>query len=55
VPDPTRRGERRGVSNDEIRSPVRLPDYVPPPRQYREVTPGHVVQIWGEEWEPKSA
>ncbi len=55
VPDPARRGERRGVSNDEIRSPVRLPDYVQPPRQYREVSPGHVVQVWGEEWEAKRA
>ncbi|HEX9588183.1 MAG TPA: ABC transporter ATP-binding protein [Bradyrhizobium sp.] len=50
IPDPARRGEKRGVSNDEIRSPVRAPDYQPPVRQYREVTPGHVVQLWGEEW-----
>ncbi|TFV78848.1 ABC transporter ATP-binding protein [Bradyrhizobium frederickii] len=50
VPDPSRRGTRRDVSNDEIRSPVRAPDYQPPVRQYREVSPGHVVQVWGEEW-----
>ncbi|WGD54376.1 ABC transporter ATP-binding protein [Bradyrhizobium sp. CB1650] len=50
VPDPSRRGTRRGASNDEIRSPVRAPDYRPPIRQYREVSPGHVVQLWGEEW-----
>jgi peptide/nickel transport system ATP-binding protein len=50
VPDPARRGTRRGVANDEIRSPVRAPDYQPPVRQYREVSPGHVVQAWGEEW-----
>ncbi|ULL00030.1 ABC transporter ATP-binding protein [Bradyrhizobium sp. I71] len=50
VPDPSRRGVRREASNDEIRSPVRAPDYQPPIRQYREVTPGHVVQAWGEEW-----
>lgn len=50
VPDPSRRGTRRGVANDEIRSPVRAPDYQPPVRQYREVSPGHVVQVWGEEW-----
>jgi peptide/nickel transport system ATP-binding protein len=50
IPDPARSGEKRGVSNDEIRSPVRAPDYQPPVRQYREVTPGHVVQLWGEEW-----
>ncbi|MCJ9729620.1 ABC transporter ATP-binding protein, partial [Bradyrhizobium sp. PRIMUS42] len=50
VPDPARRGTRREVSNDEITSPVRAPDYQPPVRQYREVSPGHVVQVWGEEW-----
>ncbi|MBR0724856.1 ABC transporter ATP-binding protein [Bradyrhizobium manausense] len=50
VPDPARRGARRGIANDEIRSPVRAPDYQPPVRQYREVSPGHVVQVWGEEW-----
>jgi peptide/nickel transport system ATP-binding protein len=50
IPDPARRAEKRGVSNDEIKSPVRAPDYQPPVRQYREVTPGHVVQVWGEEW-----
>jgi len=50
IPDPARRAEKRGVSNDEIQSPVRAPDYQPPVRQYREVTPGHVVQVWGEEW-----
>ncbi|PIT03240.1 glutathione ABC transporter ATP-binding protein [Bradyrhizobium nitroreducens] len=50
VPDPSRRGTRREVANDEIRSPVRAPDYKPPVRQYREVSPGHVVQVWGEEW-----
>jgi peptide/nickel transport system ATP-binding protein len=50
VPDPSRRGTRREVANDEIRSPVRAPDYQPPVRQYREVSPGHVVQVWGAEW-----
>ena len=50
VPDPARRGARRERRNDEIKSPVRAPDYVPPARQYREVSPGHVVQVWGEEW-----
>ncbi len=51
IPDPTRRSEKRPVSNDEIKSPVRAPDYIPPIRQYREVSPGHVVQVWGPEWE----
>ena len=46
IPDPARRLQKRGVSNDEIKSPVRAPDYVPPARQYREVSPGHVVMAW---------
>jgi peptide/nickel transport system ATP-binding protein len=52
IPDPARRAEKRGVSNDEIKSPVRAPSYQPPVRRYREATPGHLVQIWGEEWQP---
>ena len=42
--DPTRRRVRRGVSNDDAPSPMRPAGYVPPPRLYREVAPGHVVQ-----------
>ncbi|MBN9442385.1 MAG: ABC transporter ATP-binding protein [Bosea sp.] len=53
IADPARRLEKRPVSNDEIKSPVRAPDYEPPVRQYREVSPGHAVMIWGEEWEKK--
>ncbi|MGX1740237.1 ABC transporter ATP-binding protein [Bosea sp. NPDC055353] len=53
IADPARRLQKRPVSNDEIKSPVRAPDYVPPIRQYREVSPGHAVMIWGEEWEKK--
>ncbi|MGN6096527.1 MAG: ABC transporter ATP-binding protein [Bosea sp. (in: a-proteobacteria)] len=53
VADPARRLIKRPVSNDEIKSPVRAPDYEPPVRQYREVSPGHAVMIWGEEWEKK--
>jgi peptide/nickel transport system ATP-binding protein len=55
IPDPARRGQKHPVSNDEIKSPVRPADYVPPIREYREVTPGHFVQVWGAEWEPKTA
>jgi len=50
VPDPARRTARRGVSDDEIFSPVRAPDYRPPVRDYREVSPGHLVQVWGADW-----
>jgi peptide/nickel transport system ATP-binding protein len=45
VPDPSRRSIKRNMSTDEIKSPVRGIDYVPPIREYREVSPGHVVQV----------
>ena len=45
VPDPERRQRKRGVSNDEILSPIRAADYVPPVRSYRDVSPGHSVMI----------
>jgi peptide/nickel transport system ATP-binding protein len=48
-PDPARRAIRRGVSNDEVPSPMRRANYVPPPRLYSEVAPGHVVQDFGEQ------
>ncbi|RIY01405.1 ABC transporter ATP-binding protein [Aureimonas flava] len=43
VADPARRHLERRVSNDEILSPVRPVDFVPPTRTYREVSPGHLV------------
>ncbi len=43
VPDPARRGIRRNTAIDELKSPVRPVGYVPPARQYREVSPGHMV------------
>ena len=55
IADPARRLQKRPVSNDEIKSPVRAPDYVSPIRRYREVSPGHVVTVWGEEWEDKKS
>jgi peptide/nickel transport system ATP-binding protein len=51
VPDPARRRDRHALPDDEIRSPIRAPDYVPPERLYRAVSPGHVVQEWGPDWE----
>ncbi|MBT9372886.1 ABC transporter ATP-binding protein [Rhizobium sp. CSW-27] len=45
VPDPARRGIRRGISNEELKSPVRPLGYRPPVRQYREVSVGHLVQV----------
>jgi peptide/nickel transport system ATP-binding protein len=46
IPDPHRRLERRRLVNEEIPSPVRPVGYISPPRTYREVSPGHVVQEW---------
>jgi len=54
VPDPARRFMRRPISNDEIRSPLRPVDYVPPARSWREVSPGHSVMEWGSEWEARA-
>ncbi|HWJ87456.1 MAG TPA: ABC transporter ATP-binding protein [Pelagibacterium sp.] len=45
VPDPARRSIRRPISNDEILSPIRGLGYTPPTRDYREVSPGHLVRI----------
>jgi peptide/nickel transport system ATP-binding protein len=46
VPDPARRRARHHVSDDEIRSPTRPPNYVPPVRRYHEIAPGHFVRAW---------
>jgi peptide/nickel transport system ATP-binding protein len=46
IPEAGRRRLRRGLSTTEIPSPVRQADYVPPPRLYREISPGHVVQVF---------
>jgi ABC-type glutathione transport system ATPase component/ABC-type dipeptide/oligopeptide/nickel transport system permease subunit len=51
VADPARRHQSRRVANGEIKSPVRAADYVSPVRQYRELTAGHKVMIWGDDWE----
>jgi peptide/nickel transport system ATP-binding protein len=44
VADPERRNIKRGVSNDEIKSPIRPVDFVVPQRIYVEVSAGHIVQ-----------
>ncbi|MDS7595329.1 ABC transporter ATP-binding protein [Agrobacterium tumefaciens] len=44
VPDPSRRQMKRNMATDEIKSPIRPVDYIAPQRQYREVSPGHLVQ-----------
>jgi peptide/nickel transport system ATP-binding protein len=45
VPDPSRRGIRRNLAVDELKSPVRPVGYQPPARQYREVSSGHLVRM----------
>jgi peptide/nickel transport system ATP-binding protein len=51
VPDPARRVLKRQAPQDEIQSPVRGPDYVPPARRYRTISPDQAVQVWGGEWD----
>ena len=51
VPDPARRGARHALADDDIKSPIRALEFVPPERRYREVSPGHVVQVWDEAWD----
>jgi peptide/nickel transport system ATP-binding protein len=46
VPEAGRRRLRRGLSTTEIPSPVHQTSYVPTPRLYREIGPGHVVQAF---------
>jgi len=42
--DASRRQLRRGLSNEEPISPIKSVGYQRPPRQMREVSPGHFVQ-----------
>ncbi|MFJ5400399.1 ABC transporter ATP-binding protein [Pectobacterium sp. 21LCBS03] len=42
VPDPDTRPVRN-ITNDELRSPVRAPDFHPPARRYKQVGEGHFV------------
>ncbi|APO78643.1 glutathione ABC transporter ATP-binding protein GsiA (plasmid) [Rhizobium etli 8C-3] len=45
VPDPDRRRMRRGLSTEELKSPIRPLDYVGPTPSYREVGAGHLVRL----------
>ena len=54
IPDPARRRMRHATGNGEIKSAIRTPDYVPPVRLYREVTPDHVVQLWDDDWNDRA-
>jgi peptide/nickel transport system ATP-binding protein len=43
IPDPARRGIRRDLAAEELKSPVRPLGYEAPKRTWREVGPGHLV------------
>lgn len=45
IPDPARRARPKALSNDELQSPVRPVNFAPAPRQYREVSLNHYVQV----------
>ncbi|MGF6160189.1 peptide/nickel transport system ATP-binding protein [Ensifer sp. KUDG1] len=45
IADPTRRHTRRNVASDELKSPLRAPDYVPAERRYQQVADDHFVQV----------
>ena len=45
VPDPDRRREKRAAAGDELKSPIRPVDYLVTPREYRTVSPNHLVAV----------
>lgn len=45
IPDPSRRQLRRRQEVEELKSPFRAKGFTPPKRSYREVSPGHLVQV----------
>ena len=45
VPDPARRGVKRNMAVDELKSPIRPIGFQPPERIYREASPGHLFQV----------
>ncbi len=55
IVDPDRRLQERRLPELEIRSPVRSVDYVPAKRVWREISDGHRVMEWGEEWQRLTA
>lgn len=44
IPDPARRKTKRGLSNEELKSPIRPVGYQPSKRQYLKISEGHFVQ-----------
>ncbi|NUS71286.1 MAG: ABC transporter ATP-binding protein [Ensifer adhaerens] len=45
IADPTRRHTPRNVASDELKSPLRAPNYVPETRRYQQVAHDHFVQV----------
>jgi peptide/nickel transport system ATP-binding protein len=45
VPDPARRASKRNIAVEELKSPIRAPDYRVQPLSYIEVSPGHRVAL----------
>ena len=45
VPDPARRGLRRAMQVDELKSPVRPMGFEPPKRDWRQVSDRHFVMV----------
>ncbi|MCJ7872117.1 ABC transporter ATP-binding protein [Phaeobacter sp. J2-8] len=50
VPDPARRGLRHNLDVKELKSPIKPAGFEPPRREWRQVAPGHRVQVPGPEW-----
>ncbi|MVA23857.1 ABC transporter ATP-binding protein [Agrobacterium vitis] len=50
IPDPSRRAVVRGLSNAELKSPIRPANFIPPARKMIEVGPGHLVQALDGDW-----
>lgn len=55
VPDPATRNTKPKLAVNELKSPIRSMDYQSPERIMLEITSGHFVQQWGDEWEIRKA
>jgi len=45
IPDPSRRHIKRNMQIDELKSPIQPIDYIPPQRNYHQLSPHHFVQM----------
>jgi peptide/nickel transport system ATP-binding protein len=46
VPDPSRRGIKRNLATEELKSPIRPLGYEPPECHYRKISAGHFVRVY---------